>query len=106
MRSTGVVEHLSSEIAAAYATGTITATEAIAAAYLRGQAVTRNYQAGPMLPVGLGSKMVAKKYLGNWTEKTAVAAINSLASVTRSGDAEQLNRSRQSWVQTVSSIAN
>ncbi|RYC55186.1 hypothetical protein CHU98_g11026 [Xylaria longipes] len=92
VRPAGVVGHSSGEIAAAYASGTITAAEAIAAAYFRGQAVAQNHQAGAMLAVGLGSEMVANKYLGKWTDKVAVAAVNSPASVTLSGDADAIEQ--------------
>ncbi|KAI0103939.1 hypothetical protein GGR51DRAFT_561319 [Nemania sp. FL0031] len=92
VRPAGVVGHSSGEIAAAYASGTITAAEAIAAAYFRGQTVAQNRQAGAMLAVGLSSEMVANKYLEKWVGKIAVAAINSPASVTLSGDADAIEQ--------------
>lgn len=89
VRATGVVGHSSGEIAAAYAAGCITAAEAIAAAYFRGQAVSRNTRQGAMLAVGLG---VDEALVGIEQQGMAglvkVAAINSPRSITLSGDVE------------------
>ncbi|KAK4172803.1 hypothetical protein QBC36DRAFT_221937, partial [Triangularia setosa] len=85
VRPSGVAGHSSGEIAAAYAAGRITAAEAIVAAYLRGQAVSRNKQTGAMLAVGLGFDDVVK-YLDGKEEEVKVAAINSPGSVTLSGE--------------------
>lgn len=85
IRPSGVAGHSSGEIAAAYASGRITAAEAIVAAYLRGQAVFRNEQKGAMLAVGLSHDQVAK-YLRGREDRVRVAAINSPANVTLSGD--------------------
>jgi acyl transferase domain-containing protein/NADPH:quinone reductase-like Zn-dependent oxidoreductase/SAM-dependent methyltransferase/acyl carrier protein len=85
VRPSGVAGHSSGEIAAAYASGRITAAEAIVAAYIRGQAVSRNRQTGAMLAVGLGPDEAAK-YLDGREEQVKVAAINSPGSVTLSGD--------------------
>ncbi|KAL9004067.1 MAG: hypothetical protein Q9188_003102 [Gyalolechia gomerana] len=85
IRPSGVAGHSSGEIAAAYASGRITAAEAIVAAYLRGQAVSKNKQKGAMLAVGLGPEQVAK-YLGGREDGVKLAAINSPANVTLSGE--------------------
>ncbi|KAL8780233.1 MAG: hypothetical protein Q9213_006555 [Squamulea squamosa] len=85
VRPSGVAGHSSGEIAAAYASGRITAAEAIVAAYLRGQAVSRNKQKGAMMAVGLGPDQVAK-YLKGREDKVKLAAINSPANVTLSGE--------------------
>ncbi|KAK4194563.1 hypothetical protein QBC40DRAFT_319083 [Triangularia verruculosa] len=85
VRPSGVAGHSSGEIAAAYAAGRITAAEAIVAAYLRGQAVSRNKQTGAMLAVGLGFDDVVR-YLDGKEEEVKVAAINSPGSVTLSGE--------------------
>ena len=85
VRPSGVAGHSSGEIAAAYASGHITASEAIVAAYYRGQAVSRNKQKGAMLAVGLGPDQVAK-YLEGQEDDVKVAAINSQANVTLSGE--------------------
>ncbi|KAF2853353.1 hypothetical protein T440DRAFT_505702 [Plenodomus tracheiphilus IPT5] len=86
VRPTAVAGHSSGEIAAAYASGRITAAEAIAAAYLRGQAVVQNQQEGLMLAVGLSTEQVLP-YLSGQEESLRIAAFNSPDSVTISGDA-------------------
>ncbi|KAJ0315623.1 hypothetical protein COL5a_011935 [Colletotrichum fioriniae] len=86
-----VVGHSSGEIAAAYAAGFLTATDAIRIAYYRGFFATK-------LAVGLGGKMVAVGtsledaeelcQLDDFAGKLSVAAHNAPSSVTLSGDAE------------------
>ncbi|CRG92723.1 Lovastatin nonaketide synthase [Talaromyces islandicus] len=90
IRPSGVAGHSSGEMAAAYASGRITASEAIVAAYYRGQAVSKNQQKGAMLAVGLGPVEV-EKYLEGREEQVRLAAINSPSSVTVSGDIEAIN---------------
>lgn len=85
VRPSSVVGHSSGEIAAAYASGRITAANAIVAAYFRGQAVSKNTQKGAMLAVGLGPDQVAK-YLEGREDEVKLAAINSPGSVTLSGE--------------------
>ncbi|KAI1462952.1 polyketide synthase [Daldinia caldariorum] len=85
VRPSGVAGHSSGEMAATYAAGRITAAEAIAAAYFRGQAVSKNKQQGAMLAVGLGQEE-AQEYLIGLEEKIKIAAVNSPNSVTLSGD--------------------
>ncbi|KAG5789974.1 hypothetical protein H9Q69_010962 [Fusarium xylarioides] len=84
IRPAAVVGHSSGEIAAAYASGYLTAAEAITVAYLRGQAVSSNKQKGAMLAVGLGRDRILP-YLQDKQELIKVAAINSPDSVTISG---------------------
>lgn len=91
VRPSGVVGHSSGEIAAAYASGRITAAEAIVAAYLRGRAVSRNEQKGAMLAVGLGPDRVAK-YREDREDEVKVAAINSQGSVTLSGEVATIDK--------------
>lgn len=83
------VGHSSGEIAAAYAAGLLTASEAIIAAYYRGQ-ITRDVTTqGAMLAVGLGADEVTAKYLStSEQDKVVVACHNSPAGVTLSGDAD------------------
>ncbi|KAF2968553.1 hypothetical protein GQX73_g5049 [Xylaria multiplex] len=88
VRPVGVLGHSSGEIAAAYASGRITAAEAITAAYFRGHAISRNSISGAMLAVSLGPKE-AMEYLVEY-EGVEIAAINSPESVTLSGDAESV----------------
>jgi acyl transferase domain-containing protein len=85
IRPSGVAGHSSGEMAAAYASGHITAAEAIVAAYFRGQAVSKNTQKGAMLAVGLGPDQVTK-YLEGREDEVKLAAINSPGSVTLSGE--------------------
>lgn len=85
VRPSSVAGHSSGEIAAAYASGHITAAEAIMAAYLRGKAVSGNKKTGAMLAVGLGATQIAK-YVRGREEDVRVAAINSPGSVTLSGE--------------------
>ena len=85
IRPSGVAGHSSGEMAAAYASGRITAAEAIVAAYFRGQAVSKNTQKGAMLAVGLGPDQAAK-YLEGRENEVKLAAINSPGSVTLSGE--------------------
>ncbi|KAI8931404.1 hypothetical protein NX059_011734 [Plenodomus lindquistii] len=85
VRPSGVAGHSSGEIAAAYAAGRISAAEAIVAAYLRGQAVSKNNQEGAMLAVGLGLEEVVA-YVRGREDEVKIAAINSPGSVTLSGE--------------------
>ena len=85
VRPMAVVGHSSGEMAAAYASGHITAAEAITAAYFRGEAVSRNKMNGAMLAVGLGADQVTG-YLEGKDEHVCIAAMNSPGSVTLSGD--------------------
>ena len=89
VRPSAVAGHSSGEMAAAYASGHITAAEAIAAAYFRGQAVSRNKQKGAMLAVGLGPEQVSE-YLDGREAEIKVAGINSPGSVTLSGEADAI----------------
>jgi acyl transferase domain-containing protein len=86
VRPKAVCGHSSGEIGAAYAAGRVTAAEAIVAAFLRGAAVSGNTADGSMLAVGLGSDAV-QAYIKGREATVNVAAINSPASVTLSGDA-------------------
>lgn len=79
-----VVGHSSGEIAGAYASGALTAQEAITVAYYRGISAAKQTRKGRMAAIGLG-----------WHEATeflvpgvTIACDNSPRSVTLSGDAE------------------
>ncbi len=89
VRPSAVAGHSSGEMAAAYASGHITAAEAITAAYFRGQAVSRNKQKSVMLAVGLGPEEVSG-YLDGRKEEVKLAGINSPGSVTLSGEANAI----------------
>ncbi|TVY84105.1 Highly reducing polyketide synthase FUM1 [Lachnellula suecica] len=79
-----VAGHSSGEIAAAYATGTLTKREAVLAAYFRGFATKEKLADGAMAAVGLGADQV-RPYL---TKGVVVACENSPSSTTISGDRE------------------
>lgn len=81
-----VIGHSSGEIAAAYASGMLTARDAIAIAFLRGAAATWQTKKGSMAAVGLCWDEVAK-YL---VPGVVLACDNSPRSVTISGDAQAL----------------
>ncbi|KAF2799143.1 hypothetical protein K505DRAFT_356833 [Melanomma pulvis-pyrius CBS 109.77] len=91
VRPTGVAGHSSGEMAAAYASGRITAAEAILAAFFRGQAVMKNTRKGAMLAVGLGPEQVSK-YLEGWETQVKLAATNSPGSVTLSGEVDAIEK--------------
>ncbi|POR37432.1 Polyketide synthase [Tolypocladium paradoxum] len=81
---TAVVGHSSGEVAAAYAAGAITASEAITIAFHRGQVTKLQTKAGAMAAVGMGSDDV-QEYL---QPGVIVACENSPKSVTLAGDSK------------------
>lgn len=96
-----VVGHSSGEICAAYAAGLLTASDAIRIAHLRGwvadQAGSPNGQPGAMMATGLSMEEATalcaeEPYVG----RVAVAASNSPASTTLSGDADSIHEIEQS----------
>ncbi|TQV90381.1 polyketide synthase [Cordyceps javanica] len=92
IRPSAIAGHSSGEMAAAYAAGRLTATEAIVAAFFRGQAVKTNTRSGAMLAVGLSLREMEEfDYLHGLEESITVAAINSPASLTLSGDVEAID---------------
>ncbi|KAJ8132485.1 hypothetical protein O1611_g1135 [Lasiodiplodia mahajangana] len=87
---TAAVGHSSGEIAAAYATGRLRASEAIVVAYFRGQAVSANRKDGLMVAVGLGLEQV-EPFIDGFQGHLKVAAVNSPDSTTVSGDSEAIH---------------
>lgn len=81
-----VVGHSSGEMAAAYASGSITAEGAMAAATFRGSSHSETSREGSMAAIGLGKTEV----LPYMEPGVVVACENSQCSVTLSGDAEQV----------------
>lgn len=81
---TAVVGHSSGEIAAAYASGALTAREAIIAAHYRGAVTTFQKKSGSMAAIGMGWDDTEKYLIPNVT----IACHNSPKSVTISGDTE------------------
>ncbi|KAH8432819.1 uncharacterized protein LDX57_010448 [Aspergillus melleus] len=85
---TSVIGHSSGEIAAAYASGAISASLAITLSYFRGQAIKAiPPRSGAMAAVGMSPEL-AKTYL---RQGIALACENSPQSVTLSGDANALD---------------
>lgn len=85
-----VASHSSGEIAAAYAAGTLSSQEALGVAYFRDELAAK-YQlsdlGGGMLAVGIGSAEVARYLAGTEnSDAVVIACVNSLSSVTLSGD--------------------
>ncbi|KAL4864872.1 hypothetical protein BDV12DRAFT_200687 [Aspergillus spectabilis] len=93
VRFAAVVGHSSGEIAAAYAVGLLTATDAIRIAYLRGfvapLAGGKNNQRGAMLAAGLSAESAAE-ICAEFEGRVALAASNSASTVTFSGDADAI----------------
>lgn len=82
-----VIGHSSGELAAAYASGAITAAEAIIAAFYRGLVTKKQIRPGAMAAVGFGREDVAS-YL---TDGVTIACENSPESTTLSGDADKID---------------
>ncbi|KAI0154906.1 putative polyketide synthase [Xylariaceae sp. FL1272] len=81
---------IAGEIAAAYASGRIKASQAIVFAYFRGKVVSDSSKDGLMIAVGLGPAEV-QPYLVGHEERVRIAAYNSLESTTLSGDSEAIS---------------
>ncbi|KAI1433783.1 ketoacyl-synt-domain-containing protein [Xylaria sp. CBS 124048] len=93
-----VVGHSSGEIAAAFATGRITAEEAIIIAYYRGYTVTgsTNVKIGSMMAAGLGrSEAESEINALGLDSKIRVACVNSPESVTISGDVDGIEKLKE-----------
>lgn len=92
-----VVGHSSGEIGAAYAAGRITASEAIRIAYYRGvyAKLSGNGRQGAMMAAGLSPREARELCESpQFRGRLSVAACNSVASVTLSGDADAINRAK------------
>lgn len=86
VRPAAVVGHSSGEIAAAYATGSISFEAAIIAAYYRGLVTKQQTLEGAMAAVGLGPKEAS----GYLVDGVVVACENSPTSITISGDKDKV----------------
>ncbi|KAK8024490.1 KR domain-containing protein [Apiospora rasikravindrae] len=82
------IGHSSGEIGATYASGLLSAAEAIVVAYARGRAVSRNTSKGAMMAVGAGPELVGKTLEG--LDSLTIACYNSPESVTISGNAQDV----------------
>jgi acyl transferase domain-containing protein len=83
-----VVGHSSGEIAAAYASSALSASDAILVAYYRGKVSSEIHTAGSMAAVSLGRSKV-EPYL---VPGVVIGCVNSPSSVTLSGDTEALEQ--------------
>ncbi|KAL6232126.1 hypothetical protein BDW75DRAFT_247403 [Aspergillus navahoensis] len=95
-----VVGHSSGEIAAAYAAGYLTASDAIRIAYLRGivasQAGVKGGQPGAMMAAGLSSGEATEICMrAEFEGRVTLAASNAPSSVTLSGDADAIHQLEQ-----------
>lgn len=96
---TAVVGHSSGEIAAAYAAGSISARDAIRIAYYRGWSLQNardcNGVKGAMIAVGTSLQDAQELCdMPSLEGRISVAASNSSASVTLSGDADAINEAK------------
>ncbi|KAK3945065.1 hypothetical protein QBC46DRAFT_455714 [Diplogelasinospora grovesii] len=82
------IGHSSGEIAATYASGLLSAAEAIVVAYARGRAVSRNTRKGAMIAVGAGEEAIGPR-LKDLASLT-IACYNSPESLTISGDPHEV----------------
>ncbi|KAL4957399.1 hypothetical protein BDW69DRAFT_200981 [Aspergillus filifer] len=87
-----VVGHSSGEIGAAYASGLLSASQAILAAYFRGFAVEKLQSQGAMMAAGLdhgsADQLIEEKKL---TGRVRVACVNAPESVTISGESDDID---------------
>lgn len=90
IRPSKVVGHSSGEIAAAYCTGALSHSDALAAAYYRGKASARiKHRKGGMTAVGC-SPEEATKLMADTDLHATVACVNSPSSITLSGNVDAL----------------
>ncbi|PYI20162.1 hypothetical protein BO99DRAFT_442447 [Aspergillus violaceofuscus CBS 115571] len=93
VKPSAVVGHSSGEIAAPYAAGTLTKSEAITVAFYRGHVCKDAPQKGGMAAVGLGKAQVARFILSG----VSIACENSPSSVTLAGDPDVLEKTKCIW---------
>ncbi|KAK2763665.1 hybrid nrps pks [Colletotrichum kahawae] len=94
-----VIGHSSGEIAAAYAAGFITASNAIRIAYYRGRATAlagqNKSQKGAMMAIGTSLEDAEELCVVDTLEgRISIAAVNSPSSITLSGDADAIEEAR------------
>ena len=96
LKPIAVVGHSSGEIAAAYAAGYLSLRDAIVTAYIRGLVLRTSYNAsleeqcaGSMCAVGL-SEDETRNLLARYCGRVQLAAVNSPASCTISGDTDAI----------------
>ncbi|PYI20858.1 putative polyketide synthase [Aspergillus violaceofuscus CBS 115571] len=87
-----VVGHSSGEIAAAYAAGLLSSTQAILVAYYRGYAVGKLQTKGSMMAAGIGAEAAKQLIKSQGLEtQVQVACVNAPESVTLSGSSEAVD---------------
>ena len=91
IEANGIVGHSSGEIAAAYAAGILSRSDAIICAYYRGLYMSRgkNGSPGRMMAVGL-TENEAVSELEQYVGRASIAAVNSPSSITLSGDEDAI----------------
>ena len=87
-----VIGHSSGEIAAAYASGVLSQSEAVLCAYYRGQALKTSTRSGSMAAIGL-DRQSALPYL---LPGVQVACENGPTNITVSGDSDAVNETLKS----------
>ncbi|XDG10245.1 hypothetical protein ABKA04_009860 [Annulohypoxylon sp. FPYF3050] len=98
---TAVVGHSSGEIGAAYASGLVTAEDAIRIAYFRGvhaklaSSPNPHRPRGAMIAVGTSAEEAHLVCAGDFAGRLQVAAVNSSSSVTLSGDEDAVDEAEQ-----------
>ncbi|WP_198037100.1 type I polyketide synthase [Nocardia sp. BMG51109] len=90
VRPAAVVGHSQGEIAAAYVCGALSLEDAARVVALRSRALTVLAGTGGMMSVSLPRDRV-EAYLGRWSERIAVAAVNGPATVVVSGESAALD---------------
>lgn len=85
-----MVGHSAGEIAAAYAASALTAAEAIAVSYHRGQVARQAEGSGGMVAVGLSREQVSELLDDKQERKVSIACENSPKNITLSGDSDAL----------------
>ncbi|KAI1743139.1 ketoacyl-synt-domain-containing protein [Xylaria scruposa] len=96
LEPTATVGHSSGELASAYASGIISAEEAITLAYYRGKAVSLSTDRGAMLSVGLGVDE-ARDYIldSHFQGRLEIACHNSPNNTTISGNQEDIQQLKE-----------
>lgn len=87
---TVTVGHSSGEISAAFASGLISADEAITVAFYRGKVVNTINKSGSMMAVGLSVEDIGP-YLHDMSGRVIIACHNSPSLITLSGDSEAMS---------------
>ncbi|WP_414581134.1 SDR family NAD(P)-dependent oxidoreductase [Scytonema sp. PCC 10023] len=93
-----IVGHSVGEVAAAHVAGVLSLSDAVRVIFHRSRLQAKAAGLGKMLAVGLSSQE-AERFLVGYEERVSVGAVNSLSSVTLSGDGKALEEIAQSLEQ-------